>query len=241
MEHDRYYIDGPPEGEEYILSLEESHHLTRVRRAGPGAAVTLFDGEGGEYLAEVLDHHKGRAKVRIMKRRAVDRELPFLLSLAVAPVKPRAMDDIIRRATEIGIHSLRPVYCTNSVVHYEDFAKKREKWRRTTIEACKQCGRNLLPLINAPATIARVMEESRDSLLLLAHDSPDARPVGDISPLHDKPRDIICFIGPEGGFTDEEAHMAASRRAHIVSLGRTRLRAGTAAIALLASVISHRK
>jgi 16S rRNA (uracil1498-N3)-methyltransferase len=239
MEHDRYYIDGAPDGDILNLSREESHHLIRVRRVAPGAGVTLFDGEGHEYNAEVLECRKGIAEVKVLESRAVDRELPFRLTLAVAAVKPKAMNDIVRRATEIGVHSLQPIYCTTSVVHYSDFEKKREKWRRAVVEACKQCGRNVLPLMAAPASVAHVLEETRDSLTLFAHHSTHAKRVGDCLTAGGKPRDTVCFIGPEGGFTDEEARLAASRGAHIVSLGPARLTAETAVIALLSAAISH--
>ena len=237
VEHDRYYIDGKPEAEVIDLSREESHHLIHVRRAKPGARVTLFDGEGREYRAEVVEFHKGVATVRVAEGKAVNRELPFLLTLAVAPLKPKVMQDVIHQAAELGIHCLQPVYCTNSVVHYRDFEKKREKWRRIMIEACKGCGRNILPLIAAPQALAHFLEESRDSLLLFAHRSEDAKHIKDLVPFPPGRRGVICFVGPEGGFTDEEAHLAASKGAHIVSLGPTRLRAETAAVALLSAAI----
>jgi len=236
MEHDRYYIEGRPSADVVELSREESHHLIHVRRGKPGDAITLFDGLGNEYAAEILKVHKGAAVARISATSAVSRELPYRLTLAFAPTKSAAMDDIIRQATEIGVSILQPVYCENSVVRYKDFPAKSEKLRRTVIESCKQCGRNVLPVIQAPAPFPAFLAGLRASIVLIAHPAPDAQTIPECLAAGGNPDTIVCLVGPEGGFTDNEIRLASSAGAHIVTLGPTRLRAETAAIAMLAAV-----
>lgn len=218
------------------LSREESHHLIHVRRGKPGDAITLFDGLGTEYSAEIIKVHKGTAAARISATSAVNRELPYRLTLAFAPTKSQVMDDIIRQATEIGVAILQPIYCENSVVHYKDFASKCEKWRRTVIEACKQCGRNILPVIETPAPFASFLAGLRASLILIAHPAPNAQTIRECLAAGGNHETIVCLVGPEGGFTDNEILLASSAGAHTVTLGPTRLRAETAAIAMLAAV-----
>jgi len=238
MEHDRYYIDGRPKAEVVELDREESHHLIHVRRGGVGDVVTLFDGVGNEYDAEILKARKGTATLRVTASRAVNRELPYRLALAFAPTKSQAMDDIVRRATEIGAAALQPLYCENSVVHYKDFARKCEKWRRTVIEACKQCGRNVLPEIATPATISPFLERCGGSLVLIAHLSPEAKSIRECLSGASKPESVVCLVGPEGGFTEGEVALAVAAGARVVTLGPTRLRAETAAVAMLSAVTS---
>jgi 16S rRNA (uracil1498-N3)-methyltransferase len=209
-----------------------------VRRGKTGDPITLFDGTGNEYTAEIISCGKALATVRITGSRAVDRELPYRLALAFAPAKAQAMDDIVRQATEIGVTTIQPVYCANSVVHYKDFEQKCRKWRRTVIEACKQCGRNVLPMIGTPVSLAAFLETCRGSIVLMAHPAPDARSAREFVSRPDKHERIVCLIGPEGGFTDEEASLAVSAGARLVSLGPTRLRVETAALALLSAVTS---
>jgi 16S rRNA (uracil1498-N3)-methyltransferase len=237
MEHDRYYIDGAPKADAVELDREESHHLIHVRRGRAGDTVTLFDGLGGEYDAEILKVRKGGATLHITASRAVDRELPYRLTLGFAPAKSQAMDDIVRQATEIGATTLQPIYCENSVVHYRDFARKCEKWRRTVIEACKQCGRNVLPTIATPASMASFLERCAGSHILIAHLSPDGKSVRE-SLSGARPESIVCLIGPEGGFTDAEVALAVAAGARVITLGPARLRAETAAVAMLSAVTS---
>jgi 16S rRNA (uracil1498-N3)-methyltransferase len=238
MEHDRYYIDGKPRAEIIELDREESHHLIHVRRGGPGDTVTLFDGVGNEYDAGILGVRKGTATLRILASRAVSRELPCRLTLAFAPTKSQAMDDIVRQATEIGAAALQPLYCENSTVHYKDFARKCEKWRRTVIEACKQCGRNVLPVIATPAAIGPFLERCGGSLILIAHPAAGAKSVRDRLSSASKPESVICLVGPEGGFTEGEVALAVAAGARVVTLGLTRLRAETAAVTMLSAVTS---
>jgi 16S rRNA (uracil1498-N3)-methyltransferase len=235
MEHDRYYVGGRPKAEVVELDREESHHLIHVRRGGIGDVVTLFDGVGNEYDAEILEVRKGTATLRIAASRAISRELPYRLTLAFAPAKSQAMDDIVRQATEIGAAALQPLYCEKSIVHYKDFARKCEKWRRTVIEACKQCGRNVLPEIAAPASIGPFLQQCAGILVIIAHLSPEAKTVRECL-TGAKPESVVCLVGPEGGFTEDEVALAVAAGARVVTLGPARLRAETAAVAMLSAV-----
>lgn len=236
LEHDRYYIDGKPAADTVELSREESHHLIHVRRGMRGDAVTLFDGLGMEYSAEIAAVRKTAVTLRIISARAVSRELACRITLAFAPPKSHA-DGIIAAATELGAAVIQPIYTERTLVRYKDLPRKAEKWRRAIIEACKQCGRNLLPRINPPAEFNHYLAANRANLMLLAHPAPDAQTVTAI--LAAKPASVILLVGPEGGYTDEEVQAASANGAHIVTLGPSRLRAETAALALLAQAAAY--
>ena len=204
----------------------EAQHLAKVMRAKMGDAVTLFDGSGWEFTGRVLEIGKV-VELEIVERRQIDRELPHALTLAVSLPKGDRQKVLVEKLVELGVTRLIPLEAKRSVAEATPAALAR--LRRQVIEACKQCGRNRLMEIAEPVQIEQLLAQAAppSQRRVLAH--PSGKPWKDSAT-----QDTIAAVGPEGGFTDDEAAAAQATGWEIVSLGPRILRIETAAIALSA-------
>jgi 16S rRNA (uracil1498-N3)-methyltransferase len=230
----RCYSETPIAGDQATLDGSEAHHLLHVLRAAPGMSVTLFDGSGYEFDAEVTACKRSTVELTITDRRAVDRELPQPLILGVALPKGDRQRWIVEKSVELGVTRLVPLVTERSEKQGGD------KLGRYVVEASKQCGRNRLmeiaepmrwndwlaidvPLESAPAVEAAVRR-------WVAHPTglqPTAATLAERRP-------TLLAIGPEGGLSDAEVEAAAAAGWEIVGLGERILRIETAALGLVA-------
>jgi len=141
-----------------VVELDEApaHHATRVLRLAAGDALTLFDGTGGEFDALLERVDKRGAAVRVLRFVPVERESPLEVTLAQAIAANDAMDSAIRRATELGVTAIQPVVTARSapLPSGERADKRLAHWRHVAIAACEQCGRNRIPEVAAPQSLA---------------------------------------------------------------------------------------
>ena len=236
---ERFYIDGPPTGQKVALDKAQSSHMVKVMRRRDGDVVTLFDGRGTEYEARIVRASHNGAELEIVERREVSRELPVRITLAIAPPKSGPMDTIIRQATELGAAKIQPVYCERSVAKYADAAKKRDKWIKATIEACKQCGRNTLPEIAEPLDFREAITAlPPQTRALLLHTAPSAITLVKAMGSAAKSTHVAIFIGPEGGFAPDETAFATAAGVPAVRIFPQIMRVETATAAALA-IIAH--
>lgn len=229
----RVYVDAALEsGARLVLSGSAAGHLTRVLRLRPGATLTLFNGQGGEYAASIERVQKSKVTVAVGEHQPLERESPFPLTLAQGVSRGERMDLVVQKATELGAARLVPVLTERSIVRLDEERSDRKSshWRAIAIAACEQCGRNRLPEVTLPARLAEFLRASpaEDTRLLL---SPEAT-----QRIEDVPRPqrgATVLIGPEGGLTAEEQQSALANGFVAVRLGPRVLRTETAAIAAL--------
>ena len=232
----RFFIPGVSSAERIEAPRDEAQHIVRVLRLKIGDTLAAFDGTGVECACRIAEQSGRRIMLEVMDRRAVSREQPVRVTLAIAASKNKAMDLIVQKCTELGLARLIPFHSGRSVARVDD-GDKADKWRRIAIEAAKQCGRNVLPQIDPPLALDGVLAGAREhDLALAAAPGPQAIPLKQA--LHARPqaRSIICIIGPEGGFPPDELNGIASAGISRVSLGPSILRVETAAIAMLAMI-----
>jgi 16S rRNA (uracil1498-N3)-methyltransferase len=207
-------------------------------RAKAGEVVTLFDGTGCEFEAQIETVGKSKVELAILSCREVDRESSLRLTLAVALPKGDRQQWLIEKAVGLGVATIVPLIADRSVA--QPVASAIARLERMVIEASKQCGRNRLMEIAQP----RQWDELADELVtaekatrLIAH------PGG--LPLHEAIRsiaagaqiqEVVAAVGPEGGLTDEEVNRGAVSGWQVVDLGPRILRVETAAIAIAASI-----
>ncbi|RIK72912.1 MAG: RNA methyltransferase RsmE [Planctomycetota bacterium] len=229
----RYFSEAPIASAAATLDGPEAHHLLHVLRATAGTAVTLFDGSGAEFEAEVIACRRSSVELRVLHRRQVDRELPFSLTLGVPLPKGDRQRWIVEKAVELGVTRLVPLVTQRSAAASEKHSAS--KLRRYVIEASKQCGRNRLMEIATPAEWAdwlRLAERSADGRLRkwIAHPGRPpllAAEVGGAKPSY-------VAVGPEGGLADEEIAAAEAEGWTMIGLGPRILRIETAAFGLVA-------
>ncbi len=223
-----------------VLSREESRHALRVLRLGPGDAVTLFDGKNREIPGRIESVEDRRAVLALEEPRVVDREAAAEVTLAVAVPKGRRMEDLVRAATEIGAAAIVPLFTSRTVVRNRSERRGRlERLERVVLEASKQCGRNRLTVIDEPREFEEHLALAGEhDLALLATTAGGAKPLVETITRALRREKILLTIGPEGGFTPGEIETAIENGFQTVTLGRSRMRVGTAAVAGLAMVLS---
>jgi 16S rRNA (uracil1498-N3)-methyltransferase len=232
-------------GGELALPKDEAHHAADVLRLRVGEKVGLLDGRGHEHTCEVLEVARRTVRLRVLETR-LHPPPPFEITLFQCVVKGRAMDNIIQKATELGVQRIVPVLAERTVSHLDDDrAETRvEKWRAVAVEAVKQCGNPWLPRLGPPQSFTQCLAAGKSfDLSLVAALDANARSVrravsAASATGKEAPRCIALWIGPEGDFTPAEMAGLLASGAQPVTLGPLVLRADTAAIAALA-VLQH--
>lgn len=218
-----------------VIPLPESvaHHAVRVDRLPSGAALTLFDGLGGEYRARLASVERRSAYAAIESFDPVERESPLRITLWQAIAANDAMDHAVRKAVELGVHAIVPLVTARSAPFPagERGAKRVTHWGQVVIAACEQCGRNRIPPLAAPVPIGACAVDADATVYVCAPHEGVA--LGSV-----EPRAATCsvIVGPEGGLAAEEIALMQARGAVAVTLGPRVLRtetAGSAALAIL--------
>ena len=248
----RFYCPLPlASGQALALPPAAARHV-QVLRMQPGHALTLFNGEGGEFSAEVT--HMGRSDVSVLvgAYAPVEREANRAVQLVVGMPANERMDWLVEKATELGVQRITPVMTERSVVRLsgERAEKKWAHWQAIAISACEQCGRNRVPHIDKPvrleawlsdlqkgATSPHKVSASAVHAVMSLHASTQA-----LTAVFDEPsqadvptkRAAVVLTGPEGGLSDAEDASARQAGFAPVHLGARVLRAETAALAALA-------
>lgn len=229
----------PQVGDVVDLPDGAARHL-QVLRAQPGRRVECFDGAGGAWWAEVADMQRRGATVRLIEpAEPVARELPAAVTLAVAMPANDRMDDLVEKATELGVAAVQPLVCERSVLRLsgERAARRVAHWASVAAAAAEQCGRRVVPQVHPVADFATWVGAAAPARVggtgwLLSLD-PAARPAAATAPL--TPGDRVCVLsGPEGGLAPDEEAAARAAGFRPVSLGPRVLRADTAPLAWLA-------
>ena len=225
----RFYTADSIQNDRVGLVEEQAHHLLHVLRIKAGQEVTVFDGSGTEATARVESLNKREVQLEILQRRAVDRELPIELTLAVAIPKGDRQKVLVEKLVELGVTALVPITTERSVAQPNDKALGR--LRKSVIEASKQCERNRLMQIESPCTFAELVADERfaDSRRLVCTTHAATIPISEIAGQRSTGSTIVA-IGPEGGFTAAENELAASTGFQAIQLGHRILRVETAAI-----------
>lgn len=235
----RIYIENPGiESGETALLGQAAKHVVRVLRMKPGQSLVLFDGTGREYPATIVASTLDKVDLKVGSEARVNRESRLGTTLAVALARGERMDLIVQKATELGVNEIVPITSARTVVRLgpERAAKRRQHWRRVTISACEQCGRNRLPEIKPLVGLADWLQQLPDK------DSDELRFVADpndgrtLETQNKTVRSLKLLTGPEGGFTKAEACLAVEQGFASILIGPRILRAETAAIAMLAAM-----
>jgi 16S rRNA (uracil1498-N3)-methyltransferase len=222
---DRFFINSQLSGDVF-LEGSEAHHLIHVRRFQIGDRVTLFNGDGKSYQAQITSIHKKQVRLTIESIEEPVTELAFRLVVASALPKGDRFDFLLEKLTEIGVTDFIPLQTTHSVVIPK--SEKIDKWQRAVIEASKQCGRNRLMQIHLPMDFQKLLQQA---------DWPTLRILADPSGVEFKTlsrmgSDVLIAIGPEGGFSPQEIESAKANQWQLVQLGPRILRIETAGVAL---------
>jgi 16S rRNA (uracil1498-N3)-methyltransferase len=214
-----------------MLEPEPARHVARVLRLVAGDPLVLFDGNGGEFPANITAVDKKRVQVLTGAHRPTECESPLSIHLGIALSRGERMDWIVQKSTELGVASLTPLTTEHTGVKLVgDRAEKRIlHWRQIAISACEQCGRNRPPAIKPMTALTDWLATTDAQCKFVLHHRAQ-----NIHQIESSPVDIALLIGPEGGLSDSE--IEAAERADFTSLrlGPRVLRTETAPLAAIA-------
>jgi 16S rRNA (uracil1498-N3)-methyltransferase len=233
MRLNRVFVEMPLRpGGSIELPPAAAQHLAKVLRARTGEEIVLFTGDGLEFAAAVESIRGARVTAAVGEARAIDRESPLAVTLVQCIARGDRMDIIVQKATELGVARIVPVMSRRSVVRLDaaQAASKAEHWRGVAVAACEQCGRNRLPVIEAPRQLIHYLGAAPPSGARLVLE-PDAGKCGAALRIDAA---VELAIGPEGGFDGEELEAFRVSGFLSIALGPRVLRTETAAIAGLA-------
>ena len=218
---------------------EEAHHALRVMRLRAGDICEVFDGAGQAARVQVQSGHGSSMCVQVQEM------LPPMppvasVTLALAVPKGNNMDLIVQKAVEMGVSRIVPLMTERTIVRLsgKDAAAKAEKWRRTVLEACKQCGVNTLPVVEEPQTYKQFLQrDDLPELKLQCAIVPHARPLREVLEAGRAAgsRGCVLLIGPEGDFSPAEYTAGEAAGYTPTGLGPIILRVETAVFLAVAA------
>ena len=218
-------------GTHLALEADAAHHLARVLRMGVDAPLTLFNGDGCEYVARIAAIDKKNVSVAIERSDSFERESPLSIQLGIAVSKGERMDWVIQKATELGVAQISPLQSERVEVrlHGEREQKKRAHWQAITVAACEQCQRNRLPGIDVTQSLSQWLDSViADEKFVLHHRSDTT-----LTHATPAPRRVALLIGPEGGLSEGEIALAERAGFKSLRLGPRVLRTETAPVAAI--------
>ncbi|HXG28013.1 MAG TPA: 16S rRNA (uracil(1498)-N(3))-methyltransferase [Nevskiales bacterium] len=231
----RIYCESPlAEGGRRRLGEDVAHHLLHVLRLKPGAELRLFDGRGGEYAGRLAAAGKRWIEVEAVTHQAVRRESPLRIILGQAVSRGERMDYTLQKAVELGVESIQPLDTEHSQARLEParLDRKLRHWREVARAAAEQSGRERLPEVHPPLTLAAWVSALPPAPLKLLLDPGAGQGLVALAPCTD-----ICLLsGPEGGLSAAELAQAQQAGFTAIRLGPRILRTETAAVACLAAL-----
>lgn len=224
-------------GAELDLPPEAARHV-QVFRSQPGDAITVFNGQGGEYTATIARMGRSQVAVRIEAHAAIEREATVAVHLLAGITAGERMEWLVEKATELGVASITPIEAERSVMRLkgERAAKRQERWQAIAAGACEQCGRNRVPVIHAPVDLQQWLRAGApaDALRLVLSLADGARPLPQALGQRAAAQPLVFLSGPEGGLSPAEEALARTGGFAPITLGPRVLRAETAPLAALA-------
>ncbi len=225
------------------LTGATARQLAKVLRARTGDRIELLDGEGWSYVVELTSVTSARVEGNVAEKRAASGEPRVAVTLYQALLKHDKFEFVLQKGTELGVSGFVPVVCERSVTRAGEARRvenRLDRWRRIVTEAAEQSGRARLPKVGPPLEFRAACELASGFTIIpweLERRSGLKTVLGEEKESGRALASVAVFIGPEGGFTDEEVAYAHSHGARAVSLGERVLRAETAGIATVAAIM----
>jgi len=234
----RFFISAEQSTDRHItISGEDVRHIAMVLRMKTGDELLLCDGEGTEYQTTIAQ--VGRSEIIADVKARSKRELRGpRVTLCQGLPKSDKMDWIVQKATELGVASIIPLVTERTIVKIRDEEKRISRWQKIAREAAMQSNRPTIPKVEKIQSLdgyIRTLDPDPWTLLILPWEE-GTLPIKEVLRTNPDMKNIIVLIGPEGGFSAQEAAMGKEKGFHLVSLGQNILRTETAAVAVLSMI-----
>ena len=218
-------------GSEAVLDKDARHHLLKVLRFPIESMITLFNGDGYDYVAKIVSVNR-ICKVEVNTREKNNSESSLDLTLAQGIAKGEKMDFLIQKAVELGVNRIVPLQTERCVVRLkgEKIAKRIEHWQKIANHACAQSGRAVMVEVDTQKTLSEILSVKTSNGFVLHHQATNT--LSDIKPTSK----ATILIGPEGGLSEQEIELANGAGFQSVLLGKRILRTETASLAAIANM-----
>ena len=214
------------------LDRDESKHALKVLRLKTGDRVRLVNGKGGLYEAEISGVVENLCTFNILSEIEDNSIRPYRLHLAVAPTKNiDRFEWFMEKATEIGIDEITPIICE----HSERKTVNTERCERILVAAMKQSLKSYLPLINEPISLTKFLDNVSETQRFIGYCDNEYERVF-LGKTYQPTVPAVILIGPEGDFSSAEVAKAIASGFAPITLGNSRLRTETAAVAAVSVV-----
>jgi 16S rRNA (uracil1498-N3)-methyltransferase len=237
----RFYVPLlTPDAEVIPLPADEASHAARVLRVTTGDSVRVFDGRGLERLGTVARATKSHVDVELGATVTAAPEVRARITLAQALLKADKFDDVIRDATMLGVAAVRPMVTTHADVPAAAIRDggRTERWTRVAVSSVKQCGRAVVPAIEAVASLMDVLAADDSAVRIIMAEPALGAAAATVDELVRGAPSVLLLVGPEGGWDRTELELAFSKGCRPLTLGGRTLRADAAPLVSL-SVLLH--
>lgn len=216
------------------LDVQAVHHLVHVLRIKCGASLVLFNGDGGEYPAQVQAIGKHSVTVSLGECVRPLRESKLETVLAQGVSRGERMDYTLQKAVELGVSRIVPLLTEHTMVNMNGERRERraQHWRSVMVSACEQCGRNVVPELDIARDYDAWLQADWGGLKLVLHQDGEKS----LSQLPPPSGAVTLLVGPEGGLSDAEVARAQTAGFTVLRLGPRILRTETAGVAALAAL-----
>lgn len=226
-----------------FMQGSDVNHIRNVLRMKPGEDVRVNDSRGKTYLCCISSYEEQTAVLDILKELDSDTELPSRIILFQGLPKGDKMEWIVQKAVELGAYSIVPFAAKRSVVKLDEkkAAKKQARWQLIAKGAAEQSGRGIIPEVSAVQTFTEALRMAGElDVVLIPYELEEgmketARVLENI----ECGQSVGIFIGPEGGFEEEEVECAKEAGAYAITLGKRILRTETAGLTTLSVLMYH--
>ncbi|MBE7053955.1 MAG: 16S rRNA (uracil(1498)-N(3))-methyltransferase [Ruminococcaceae bacterium] len=233
----RFYITQDMiNGENITVFGDDANHILKVLRYKEGDTLLFCDGEATDYFCTIVSTSKGEVVAKIDKTEKNNTEPPISITLYQSIPKGDKMEYIIQKCVELGVANIVPVESKRCVAKLKD-DKKLLRWQKIADEAAKQCGRGKLVKVCEPVSFKDAVKLPNDNThKIIPYENEKDGKLKEVLK-NNKTNEISVYIGPEGGFSDEEIDIALKNNVHSVTLGPRILRTETAPLAVISAIM----
>lgn len=227
------------EGNTYLVTGEDAVHITKSLRMSAGEVITLCGNDKKERLCRIEHIFPDGVLVRVCSAEECTHEPDIEVTLYFALTKGDKPETVIQKSVELGVHRIVPVLTERCISRPDNKAaqKKLLRYRKIALQAAMQSRRGIIPEVFPLVELRKIKEElSRYDKVILFYEG-GGKPLREL--ISEKDKKIAIFIGPEGGFEEDEVDFLTENGAILSTLGKRILRAETAPVVALAAIMLH--
>ena len=240
----QFFIEDENAAEDFVtIEGSDVNHIKNVLRMKPGEKIRVCTRNGQNYFCSISDITESFVRADILEKEAESTELPCRIYLFQGLPKQDKMELIVQKSVELGAYQVIPVATKRAVVKLDakKAKKKVERWQQIAVSAAKQAGRGIIPEVGEVCTYAQALKQAEElDVVLIPYElakgmEETKQIIAEIRP----GQSVGIFIGPEGGFEEEEVALAMKTGANPVTLGKRILRTETAGLTMLSVLMFH--